>query len=77
MQKDWHESIKQKFKRERKPLQMANSIIKLKQDKYGNGKSNGRPKKRSSTLQAERRVNDVVNCELFLNEELLSYFCSQ
>lgn len=50
---------------------MTNNFVKLKQDKYGNGKTNGRPKKRSSILQAERRVNDVVSCELFLNEELL------
>ena len=56
---------------------MTNSFVKLKEDKYGNGKSNGRPKRRSSILEAERRVNDVVSCELFLNEELLSYFCSQ
>ena len=56
---------------------MTNSFVKLKQDKYGNGKSNGRPKKRSSILQAERRVSDVVSCGLFLNEALLSYFCSQ
>ena len=56
---------------------MTNSFVKLKQDKDGNGKSNGRPKRRSSILEAERRVNVVVSCELFLNEELLSYFCSQ
>ena len=72
-----HKSIKQKFKRECQPLQMTNSFVKLKQDKYGNEKSNGRPKKRSLILQAERRVSDVVSCRLFLNEELLSYFCSQ
>ncbi|CAF4695721.1 unnamed protein product, partial [Rotaria socialis] len=61
--KDWHESIKQKFKRERererKPLQMSNSLVQLKQEKYGKGKTNGRPKKKSTILQAERRVNDV------------------
>lgn len=67
MQKDWHESIKQKFKRERKPLQMTNNFIKSKQDKYGNGKTNGRPKKKSTILQAERRDNDIVSDEMILN----------
>ncbi|CAF4693868.1 unnamed protein product, partial [Rotaria socialis] len=28
--------------------------------KYGKGKTNGRPKKKSTILQAERRVNDVI-----------------
>ncbi|CAM4810212.1 unnamed protein product [Rotaria magnacalcarata] len=71
--KDWHESIKQKFKRERKPLQMTNNYIKLKQDQYGNGKTNGRPKKKSIVLQAERRVNDVpmINLSNKENENLL------
>ncbi|CAF1521470.1 unnamed protein product, partial [Adineta steineri] len=57
--KAWHESIKQKFKRESKPLQMSNNLVKSKQDKYGNGKTNGRPKKKSLILQAERRTFDL------------------
>ncbi|CAF1521050.1 unnamed protein product, partial [Rotaria sordida] len=56
--KDWHESIKQEFECERKQLQMTNDFVKLKQDKYGNGKTNRKPKK-SLMLQAECRVNDV------------------
>lgn len=40
---------------------MTNNYIKLKQDQYGNGKTNGRPKKKSIVLQAERRVKDVVS----------------
>ncbi|CAF4226466.1 unnamed protein product, partial [Rotaria sordida] len=34
--KEWHESIKQKFKRKRRPLQMDNKLVKEKQTKYGN-----------------------------------------
>ncbi|CAF4297041.1 unnamed protein product, partial [Rotaria sordida] len=34
---DWHESIKQKFKRERKPSPMSHNFVKAKQDKYDNG----------------------------------------
>ncbi|CAF4775371.1 unnamed protein product, partial [Rotaria magnacalcarata] len=34
--KAWHESIKQKFKRERKPLQVTTNLVKSKQEKYGN-----------------------------------------
>ncbi|CAM4939601.1 unnamed protein product [Rotaria socialis] len=70
--KDWHESIKQKFKRERKPVQMSNSLVQLKQEKYGKGKTNGRPKKKSTILQAERRVNDVsmINVADKRNENL-------
>ncbi|CAF2951727.1 unnamed protein product [Rotaria sp. Silwood2] len=56
---DWHESIKQKFKRERKPLQVTTNFVKSKQEKYGNGKTNGRPKRKSTILQAERRTNDI------------------
>ncbi|CAF4618311.1 unnamed protein product, partial [Rotaria magnacalcarata] len=32
--RDGHESIKQKFKRERKPLQMVNNFVQAKQNKY-------------------------------------------
>ncbi|CAF1297573.1 unnamed protein product [Adineta steineri] len=71
--KDWHESIKQKFKRERKPLQMSNNLVKSKQEKYGNGKTNGRPKKKSTILQAERRRVDIplINLAHRENESLL------
>ncbi|CAF1297592.1 unnamed protein product [Adineta steineri] len=72
--KDWHESLKQKFKRERKPLQMNNDLVKSKQDKYGNGKTNGRPKKKSLILQAERRTFDLplINLADRQNEHLLA-----
>ncbi|CAF1622806.1 unnamed protein product [Rotaria magnacalcarata] len=56
---EWHESIKQKFKRERRPLQMDNKLVKLKQTKYNHGKENGRPKRKSVIAQAERRTNDI------------------
>ncbi|CAF4377464.1 unnamed protein product [Rotaria socialis] len=69
-----HESIKFKRERERerKPLQMSNSLVQLKQEKYGKGKTNGRPKKKSTILQAERRVNDVsmINVADKRNENL-------
>ncbi|CAF1163253.1 unnamed protein product [Adineta steineri] len=70
--KDWHESLKQKFKRERKPLQMNNDLVKSKQDKYGNGKTNGRPKTKSTVLQAERRRVDIplINLTDQQNEHL-------
>ncbi|CAF5224867.1 unnamed protein product, partial [Rotaria magnacalcarata] len=55
----WHESIKQKFKRERRPLQSINNIVRIKQDKYGNGKTGGRQKRKSMIEQAERRIDDI------------------
>ncbi|CAF1288923.1 unnamed protein product [Rotaria sordida] len=72
--KDWHESIKQKFKRERKPLQITTNFVKSKQEKYGNGKTNGRPKKKSTILQAERRINDIpiISIADRQNENILS-----
>ncbi|CAF3847856.1 unnamed protein product, partial [Rotaria sp. Silwood1] len=71
--KEWHESIKQKFKRERRPLQMDNDLVKHKQIQYGNGKTNGRPKRKSVVEQAERRTNDVpfINLNDVQNEYLL------
>lgn len=74
MQKDWHESIKQKFKRERKPLQMINNFVKVQQDKYGNGKTNGRPKRKSAVLQAERRVKDIVSSKIILDDTTNCFF---
>ncbi|CAF4130304.1 unnamed protein product [Rotaria magnacalcarata] len=72
--KDWHESIKQKFKRERKPLQVTTNFVKTKQEKYVNGKTNGRPKRKSTILQAERRTNDIPTISMTdqQNENLLS-----
>ncbi|CAF2958839.1 unnamed protein product, partial [Rotaria sp. Silwood2] len=71
--KDWHESIKQKFKRERRPLQISNNLVRSKQDRYGNGKTNGRPKRKSTFLQAERRIIDIplINLADRQNENLL------
>jgi hypothetical protein len=46
--------------------------VKLKQDKYGNGKTNGRPKTKSSVVQAERRNNDIVSFRMILYG--ISYF---
>lgn len=42
---------------------MNNNFVKERQDKYGNGKTNGRPKKKSMLLQAERRHDDIVSNE--------------
>ncbi|CAF1297631.1 unnamed protein product [Adineta steineri] len=72
--KDWRESIKQKLKRERKPLQISNNLVKRQQEKYGNGKTNGRPKKKSTILQAERRNVDIplINLADRQNEHLLA-----
>ncbi|CAF4313498.1 unnamed protein product, partial [Rotaria magnacalcarata] len=70
--RDWHESIKQKFKRERKPLQMVHNFVQAKQDKYG--KTKGRPKQKSAILQAERKIKDtpMINLADKQNENLLS-----
>ncbi|CAF1348898.1 unnamed protein product [Rotaria sordida] len=72
--KEWHEAIKQKFKRERRPLQMDNDLAKHKQIQYGNGKTKGRPKKKSVVAQAERRTKDIPfkNLTDVQNENLLS-----
>ncbi|CAF1683485.1 unnamed protein product, partial [Rotaria magnacalcarata] len=72
--KEWHESIKQKFKRERRPLQMDNKLVKLKQTKYNHGKENGRPKRKSVVAQAQRRTNDIpfINLNDRQNENLSS-----
>ncbi|CAF4808891.1 unnamed protein product [Rotaria socialis] len=70
----WHESIKQKFKRERRPLQSINNIVRIKQDKYGNGKTGGRQKRKSMIEQAERRIDDIpiINLADQENASLLS-----
>lgn len=44
---------------------MTNNFVKAKQDKYGNGKTNGRPKKKSTVLNADRRIYDIVSNEIF------------
>ncbi|CAF3060653.1 unnamed protein product [Rotaria sp. Silwood2] len=76
--KEWHESIKQKFKRERRPLQMENELAQKKKDTYGNGKTNGRPKRKSVVVQAERRTNDVPFINLNDNhDENLSSLVNQ
>ncbi|CAF3626221.1 unnamed protein product [Rotaria socialis] len=70
--RDWRESIKQKFKRERKPLQMVNNFVHAKQDKYG--KTKGHPKQKNAILQAERNIKDapMINLADKQNENLLS-----
>jgi hypothetical protein len=52
---------------------MSNNFVKDRQDKYGNGKTSGRPKKKSSLLQAERRNNDIVSDEMILNDILYNF----
>lgn len=46
---------------------MINNFVRVQQDKYGNGKTNGRPKRKSAILQAERRIKDIVSFEMILN----------
>ena len=46
---------------------MTNNFVKFQQDKYGNGKTNGRPKRKSAILQAERRTKDIVRSKMILN----------
>ena len=48
--------------------------MKSKQEKYGNGKTNGRPKRKSTILQAERRTNDIVSDEIILNSVSYCFF---
>ncbi|CAF4370439.1 unnamed protein product, partial [Adineta steineri] len=57
-----------------KPLEMNNDLVKSKQDKYGNGKTNGRPKKKSLILKAERPTFDLplINLADRQNEHLLA-----
>lgn len=43
---------------------MTNNFVKSQQDKYGNGKTNGRPKRKSVILQAERRTKDIVSSKI-------------
>lgn len=45
---------------------MENKLVKKKRDIYGNGKTNGRPKRKSVVAQAERRTNDVVGGKINL-----------
>ncbi|CAF1498990.1 unnamed protein product, partial [Didymodactylos carnosus] len=69
--KDWHESIKQKFKRERKPLQMNNNFVKERQDKYGNGKTNGRPKIKPMINLADQENKNLLSVGDQMKMELL------
>lgn len=50
--------------------------MKSKQDKYGNGKTGGRPKTKSTILQAERRIQDRVSSEIMLNNISKIFFFS-
>ena len=38
--------------------------MRIKQDKYGNGKTGGRRKRKSTIEQAERRIDDIVSVEV-------------
>ncbi len=40
---------------------MINNLVNSKKNKYGNSKTNGRPKKKSAISQAERRINNIVS----------------
>jgi hypothetical protein len=59
-QSDWHESIKSKFKRERRPLQETDENVKAKKAKHGN--QIGRPIKKTIEEQAPRRISYLVSC---------------
>jgi hypothetical protein len=39
--------------------------VKIRKEKYGNGKTNGRPKKKSLNSLAERRSKDIVSLKEF------------
>ncbi|CAF1572504.1 unnamed protein product, partial [Adineta steineri] len=54
---DWIESLKTKFKRERRPLQQISVQVQKMKAKYGN--SAGRPIKRSENVIAPRRISPV------------------
>ncbi|CAF1370806.1 unnamed protein product [Rotaria sordida] len=54
---EWIESLKNKFKRERRPLQQTSAEVQQMKVKYGN--SIGRPIKRTNNLIAPRRVSSV------------------
>lgn len=53
---------------------MINNFVRVQQDKYGNGKTNGRPKRKSAILQAERRIKDIVSFEMILNTIIYRLF---
>ncbi len=48
-----------------------------KQNKHGNGKTNGRPKRKSVVAQAERRTNDIVSDKVTLDGNRIIYFNSR
>jgi hypothetical protein len=50
--------------------------VKKKQDTFGNGKTNGRPKKKSTISQAERRITDIVSFHMNLDGTSYHFFCS-
>ncbi|CAF3561777.1 unnamed protein product, partial [Rotaria sp. Silwood2] len=67
---EWIESLKNKFKRERRPLQQTSAEVQQMKVKYGN--SIGRPIKRTNNLIAPRRVifdevRYVCNVDIELN----------
>ena len=53
---------------------MINASVKNKQVKYANGRANGRTKKMSKILQAERRDNDIVSGKRILKGVIYSYY---
>ena len=38
--------------------------MRIKQDKYGNSKTGGRQKRKSTIEQVERRIDDIVSVEM-------------
>ncbi|CAF5226425.1 unnamed protein product, partial [Rotaria magnacalcarata] len=53
IENEWIESLKAKFKRERRPLQQISEQVQKMKVRYGNG--NGRPMKRTDNVIAPRR----------------------
>jgi hypothetical protein len=53
---------------------MNNKFVKMQQEKYGNDKAHGRPKKRSIHSNAERRVKDTVGFKISSNDTSYCFF---
>ena len=51
-------------------------MVKLKQVKYTNGKTNGRPKRKNAVAEAERRTNDIVSNKVTLYRIRIVVFTS-
>ncbi|CAF3502492.1 unnamed protein product [Rotaria sordida] len=55
---EYRESIKQKFKNERKPLQKINAQVQRNKNKFGKGP--GRPVKKTDLVSAERKTEKII-----------------